>query len=172
MHQPLLQTEGDRLREAAAINRSLLTLSQVINRLVEGGHAPFRDSKLTFLLRESLGGNSRTVLCPTISPAVSCFGESLNTLRFAQRAKQIHNKAVVNEDTSLSAVELAAEVQRLKKEVAVLRALQAAAPGAAAEGELAEALEMGRDAQARADGLQEQLGRVRRRERGKESRGR
>ena len=63
-------------------------------------HVHFRDSKLTFLLRDSLGGNSKTAIITTVSPAEANFGESLSSLRFATRAKQIKNKAEINEEMS------------------------------------------------------------------------
>ena len=88
----LSQASGERLKEASNINKSLSTLGQVINALVEKSagrfrHVNYRDSKLTFLLRDSLGGNSKTMLVAAISPADQNFGETLSTLKFAQRAK-------------------------------------------------------------------------------------
>ncbi|EFN54214.1 hypothetical protein CHLNCDRAFT_10962, partial [Chlorella variabilis] len=88
--QKAADTQGDRLKEAQAINKSLFTLGQVINKLTEGSaHVPYRESKLTQLLRESLGGNSRTVIIPTVAPCASCFFETQSTLKFACRAKQV-----------------------------------------------------------------------------------
>jgi regulator of replication initiation timing len=122
------ETEGARLREAAAINRSLLALGIVIAKLAEGqAHVPYRDSKLTFLLQESLGGNSRSVVIATASPAAGCGGETLGTLGFARRAKQVRNRAVVNEEVAASAAELAGEVSRLRAENAALRSAAAVA---------------------------------------------
>uniref|UniRef100_A0A8B9SMP7 Kinesin family member 15 n=1 Tax=Anas platyrhynchos TaxID=8839 RepID=A0A8B9SMP7_ANAPL len=105
-------TEGLRLKEAGNINRSLSCLGQVITALVDVGngkqrHICYRDSKLTFLLRDSLGGSR-------------CFGETLSTLNFAQRAKLIKNKAVVNEDTQGNVNQLQAEVKKLKEQLAQL----------------------------------------------------
>ena len=79
---------GERLKEAGMINKSLTALGIVINSLVdisEGKtrHVHYRDSKLTFLLRDSLGGNSKTLICANVTPAHSCVGESLSTLMFA-----------------------------------------------------------------------------------------
>ena len=114
---------GDRLKEASSINSSLLTLGNVINALVdrENGrdsrHIPFRDSKLTFLLRDSWGGNSKTCLVATVSPAASSASETLSTLKFAQRAKQIKNQAVRNEDTCGTVAALRAEVARLRAQL-------------------------------------------------------
>ncbi|KAF9962352.1 Kinesin-like protein kif15 [Mortierella alpina] len=121
--QKQANTEGQRLREAGNINRSLLCLGSVINALGEiaGGHSRhvhYRDSRLTFLLKDSLGGNSNTFIVANVSPSALCYQESLSTLRFAQRAKMIRNKAVVNEDVQGNVNELRAEIQRLKAELA------------------------------------------------------
>ncbi|KAF9583729.1 Kinesin-like protein kif15, partial [Lunasporangiospora selenospora] len=124
--QKLAHTEGMRLKEAGNINKSLLCLGSVINALGEiaGGHSRhvhYRDSKLTFLLKDSLGGNSNTFIVANVSPSALCYQESLSTLRFAQRAKMIKNKAVVNEDIQGNVNELRAEIQRLKAELALKR---------------------------------------------------
>lgn len=90
---------GDRLKEAAKINLSLTTLGCVISKLVEGSkHIPYRDSKLTRLLQDSLGGNSKTLMVVAISPASTNYDETMSTLRYADRAKQIKNKPRINED--------------------------------------------------------------------------
>ncbi|XP_036122441.1 kinesin-like protein KIF15 isoform X3 [Molossus molossus] len=120
-------TEGMRLKEAGNINRSLSCLGQVITALVDVGngkqrHVCYRDSKLTFLLRDSLGGNARTAIVANVHPGSRCFGETLSTLNFAQRAKLIKNKAVVNEDTQGNVSQLQAEVKRLKEQLAQLSA--------------------------------------------------
>ncbi|XP_019272041.1 kinesin-like protein KIF15 isoform X2 [Panthera pardus] len=117
--------EGVRLKEAGNINRSLSCLGQVITALVDVGngkqrHVCYRDSKLTFLLRDSLGGNARTAIIANVHPGSRCFGETLSTLNFAQRAKLIKNKAVVNEDTQGNVSQLQAEVKRLKEQLAQL----------------------------------------------------
>ena len=83
---------GERLKEAGMINKSLSALGNVINSLVDlsegkSRHVPYRDSKLTFILRDSLGGNSRTVIIANISPSSVNMGETLSTLEFARRAK-------------------------------------------------------------------------------------
>ncbi|XP_024389740.1 uncharacterized protein [Physcomitrium patens] len=121
-------TERDRLKEAASINKSLSTLGLVIMILVDIAngkqrHVPYRDSKLTFLLQDSLGGNSKTAIIATISPSSCCTMETLSTLKFAQRAKFIQNNAVVNEDASGELLALKREIQQLKEEVSRLRCL-------------------------------------------------
>lgn len=110
---------GERLKEAGKINKSLSALGNVINSLVDiaegkNRHVHYRDSKLTFLLKDSLGGNAKTLIIANISPAATAFRETLSTLKFVQRAKLIRNKAVINEDTSGTATVLKAEVKRLK----------------------------------------------------------
>ena len=91
---------GDRLKEANQINLSLSALGNVISALVDGKskHIPYRTSKLTRLLQDSLGGNTKTVMVAAISPADYNFDETLSTLRYASRAKNIQNKPKVNED--------------------------------------------------------------------------
>jgi kinesin family member 15 len=116
---------GDRLKEASGINKSLSTLGLVIMSLVDQQqgrqrHIPYRDSKLTTLLRDSLGGNAKTVMVACISPAAINSAETLSTLRFADGAKRIKNKAVVNEDAEGDAESLRREVRRLKEELALM----------------------------------------------------
>jgi hypothetical protein len=91
---------GVRLREATKINLSLSALMNVITSLVDGRskHVPYRDSKLTRLLQDSLGGNVKTCMIANISPSGSSYEETLSTLRYADRAKRIKNKPKVNED--------------------------------------------------------------------------
>jgi kinesin family protein 3/17 len=91
---------GIRLKEATKINLSLSTLGNVISALVDGKstHIPYRNSKLTRLLQDSLGGNSKTVMIATVGPADYNYDETISTLRYATRAKSIKNHAVVNED--------------------------------------------------------------------------
>ena len=88
-----------RLKEGAAINKSLSALGNVINALAEGkkSHVPYRDSKLTRLLQESLGGNALTVMIATVSPSVFNIDETLSTLQYANRAKNIKNESRINE---------------------------------------------------------------------------
>eukprot|EP00041_Stephanoeca_diplocostata_P030019 m.898543 g.898543 ORF g.898543 m.898543 type:complete len:167 (-) comp23674_c0_seq10:3535-4035(-) len=111
--------EGTRLKEAGSINKSLSALGNVITALVDVSngktrHIAYRDSKLTFLLRDSLGGNTKTFMIANISPASQSFGETLSTLQFAQRAKLIKNKATINENCAGNVVALQEEIQRLK----------------------------------------------------------
>ncbi|XP_077160373.1 kinesin-like protein KIF15 isoform X2 [Paroedura picta] len=118
-------TEGVRLKEAGNINRSLSCLGKVITALVDIGngkqrHICYRDSKLTFLLRDSLGGNAKTCIIANVHPGSRCFGETLSTLNFAQRAKLIKNKAVVNEDTQGNVKQLQSELKKLKEQLALL----------------------------------------------------
>ncbi|XP_074525189.1 kinesin-like protein KIF14 isoform X2 [Halichoeres trimaculatus] len=115
------QTSGERLREGASINKSLLTLGKVISALSEQALSrkkvfiPYRESVLTWLLKESLGGNSKTAMIATLSPAGSNVEESLSTLRYAQQARTIINVAKINEDTSAKLIrELKAEVEKLR----------------------------------------------------------
>ncbi|CAN0923363.1 Kinesin-like protein KIN-12E [Linum grandiflorum] len=120
--------EGERLKEATNINKSLSTLGLVIMNLVsisngKALHVPYRDSKLTFLLQDSLGGNSKTIIVANISPALCNSLETLGTLKFAQRAKFIKNNAIVNEDTSGDVIGMRMQIQQLKKEVSHLRSL-------------------------------------------------
>lgn len=83
-----------RAKEAGLINKSLLTLGRVITALVEqSGHIPYRDSKLTRLLRDSLGGRTKTCIIATIAPTVQCQEETLSTLDYAHRAKNIRNRS-------------------------------------------------------------------------------
>lgn len=115
---------GERLKEAGMINKSLSALGNVINSLVDisegkSRHVHYRDSKLTFLLKDSLGGNSKTFLVANISPAFSAAYETLSTLKFAQRAKQIKNVAVINEETSGAVALLRFEIKRLKEELSL-----------------------------------------------------
>ncbi|XP_016129300.1 kinesin-like protein KIF14 [Sinocyclocheilus grahami] len=123
------QTSGDRLREGASINKSLLTLGKVISSLSEQAQTrkkvftPYRESVLTWLLKESLGGNSKTAMIATLSPAASNMDESLSTLRYAQQARMIINIAKVNEDTN------AKLIRELKAEVDKLRAAQMSSQG-------------------------------------------
>lgn len=118
---------GERLKEASAINKSLSALGLVIMNLVKKQqgqpttHVPYRDSKLTHLLQDSLGGNARTVLVAAVSPAAVNALETLSTLRFADSAKRIRNRAVANEDAEGDADALRREIRRLKEELAAAR---------------------------------------------------
>ncbi|KAM8945451.1 kinesin-like protein KIF16B [Pelodytes ibericus] len=119
---------GVRLKEGANINKSLVTLGNVISALADLSQdavnhlakkkqvfVPYRDSVLTWLLKDSLGGNSKTIMIATISPADINYGETLSTLRYANRAKNIINKPTINEDANVKLIrELRAEIARLK----------------------------------------------------------
>ncbi|GFS21824.1 StAR-related lipid transfer protein 9 [Elysia marginata] len=152
-----------RIKEGANINRSLVTLGNVIKALAERSllflstetvgssmpslagsfdqltpdprspssspvrrmrhmHIPYRDSVLTWLLKDSLGGNSKTLMIATVSPASTYYGETISTLRYAQRAKSIVNKPKINEDDNVSLIrELRGEIERLKQMLATAR---------------------------------------------------
>lgn len=112
---------GDRLKEATKINLSLSALGNVISALVDGKskHIPYRDSKLTRLLQDSLGGNTKTIMIACISPAEFNYDETLSTLRYASRAKNISNKPVINEDPKDAMLrEYQAEILKLKSQLA------------------------------------------------------
>ncbi|EFN80436.1 osmotic avoidance abnormal protein 3 isoform X2 [Harpegnathos saltator] len=109
---------GDRLKEAASINLSLSALGNVISALAAGNgrHVPYRDSKLTRLLRDSLGGNARTLMIACVSPSDVDAEETLSTLRYAARARCIKNKPVVNEDPKDALLrQYQLELQRLRQ---------------------------------------------------------
>eukprot|EP00850_Spirogloea_muscicola_P022203 SM000282S10606 [mRNA] locus=s282:44313:52164:- [translate_table: standard] len=116
------KVDGNRLQEGIHINKGLLALGNVISalgdekRYKEGGHVPYRDSKLTRLLQDSLGGNSRTVMIACVSPADINMEESLNTLKYANRARNIQNKPLVNRDPA------AAELHRLRQQLQMMQA--------------------------------------------------
>ncbi|XP_054904554.1 kinesin-like protein KIF3B isoform X2 [Poeciliopsis prolifica] len=112
--------QGERLKEATKINLSLSALGNVISALVDGrsSHIPYRDSKLTRLLQDSLGGNARTVMVANIGPASYNVEETLTTLRYANRAKNIKNKPHVNEDPKDALLrEFQEEIARLKEQL-------------------------------------------------------
>ncbi|KAM4660117.1 chromosome-associated kinesin KIF4A isoform 2-T5 [Amazona ochrocephala] len=125
--QKKTKAEGDRLKEGININRGLLCLGNVISALGDenkkGGFVPYRDSKLTRLLQDSLGGNSHTLMIACVSPADSNLEETLNTLRYADRARKIKNKPIVNRDPQ------AAELCQLKQQVQQLQVLLLQAHG-------------------------------------------
>ncbi|XP_067893707.1 kinesin-like protein KIF14 isoform X2 [Heterodontus francisci] len=115
------QTSGDRQKEGVSINKSLFTLGKVISALSEHSQAkkkvfiPYRESVLTWLLKDSLGGNSKTAMIATISPSASNVEETLSTLRYAKQARQIINVAKVNEDSSAKLIrDLKLEIEKLK----------------------------------------------------------
>lgn len=113
-----------RAREAGEINKSLLTLGRVITALVEHSiHVPYRDSKLTRLLRDSLGGKTKTCIIATISPSAHCLEETLSTLDYAHRAKNIKNKPEANQRMSKAVLlkDLYLELERMKQDVRAAR---------------------------------------------------
>lgn len=118
---------GDRLKEGCAINKSLTCLGNVISVLADKASGkgknlvvPYRDSALTRLLQNALGGNSKTIMICALSPADTNYEETLSTLRYADRAKKIQNKAVVNESPQDKLIrELKEENEKLKKELAL-----------------------------------------------------
>ncbi|KAL4179730.1 hypothetical protein AMTRI_Chr13g121520 [Amborella trichopoda] len=115
-------SDGLRFKEGVHINKGLLALGNVISALgdekkrKEGVHVPYRDSKLTRLLQDSLGGNSRTVMIACISPADINAEETLNTLKYANRARNIQNKPIVNRDP------VSSEMQRMRQQLEYLQA--------------------------------------------------
>eukprot|EP01006_Ploeotia_vitrea_P051054 TRINITY_DN67520_c7_g1_i1.p1 TRINITY_DN67520_c7_g1~~TRINITY_DN67520_c7_g1_i1.p1 ORF type:complete len:1113 (-),score=711.82 TRINITY_DN67520_c7_g1_i1:1833-5003(-) len=116
---------GARFKEGININKSLTVLGECINKLAKRAkkkkkvHVPYRDSVLTFLLMESLGGNSKTIMIAAISPASDNYEESLSTLRYADHAKQIQNAAKVNEDENAKMIKtLKAEIEALRSQLA------------------------------------------------------
>jgi len=111
------------IQDTKNINSSLLQLGNVINALVELGcgkskiqHIPYRNDKLTFMLKDSLGGNSITSIIACISPSSSNFQETTSTLLFANRAKNMKNKAIINEDTTGELKILELQCKKLKEE--------------------------------------------------------
>ncbi|GMR41799.1 hypothetical protein PMAYCL1PPCAC_11994 [Pristionchus mayeri] len=125
--QDKADTEGDRLKEGIVINQSLTTLGRVIKALADqqnskgkkgGNQVPYRDSALTCLLKNALGGNSKTIMIAALSPADDNYEETLSTLRFADRAKSIKTKAVVNESATERMIrELKEENLRLQQQI-------------------------------------------------------
>ncbi|XP_077445836.1 kinesin-like protein KIF13B isoform X2 [Stigmatopora argus] len=124
---------GERLKEGSNINKSLTTLGLVISALAEQGttknknkFVPYRDSVLTWLLKDCLGGNSRTAMVATVSPAADNYEETLSTLRYADRAKSIVNHAVVNEDPNARIIrELREEVEKLRVQLTQAESMKA-----------------------------------------------
>ncbi|XP_063697158.1 kinesin-like protein KIF3A [Culicoides brevitarsis] len=118
--QSKTQASGQRLKEATKINLSLSVLGNVISALVDGKstHIPYRNSKLTRLLQDSLGGNSKTVMCASISPADINYAETISTLRYAARAKSIQNCTHINEEPKDALLRhFQEEIELLKKQL-------------------------------------------------------
>eukprot|EP00667_Euglena_gracilis_P002644 EG_transcript_2649 len=134
------KVEGANLKEAIGINQSLTCLGRVIDALVENKpHIPYRDSVLTCLLADSLGGNSRTSMVAALSPAAVNYDETLSTLRYASRARRIINRIKVNEDPA------AALIRELQEELAKMREgvlTGMGVPGGFGEGGMATEAEM------------------------------
>ncbi|XP_037309115.2 kinesin-like protein KIF13A isoform X2 [Pungitius pungitius] len=124
---------GERLKEGSNINKSLTTLGCVISALADQSagkgkakFVPYRDSVLTWLLKDNLGGNSKTAMIATVSPSADNYEETLSTLRYADRAKRIVNHAVVNEDPNARIIrELREEVEKLKVQLSQAESLKA-----------------------------------------------
>ncbi|MQL90958.1 hypothetical protein Taro_023556 [Colocasia esculenta] len=129
-------SDGLRFKEGVHINKGLLALGNVISALgdekkrKEGVHVPYRDSKLTRLLQDSLGGNSRTVMIACISPADINAEETLNTLKYANRARNIQNKPIVNRDP------LSCEMQKMRQQMEYLQAELLCARGGGSSDEM------------------------------------
>ncbi|EYU36459.1 hypothetical protein MIMGU_mgv1a000376mg [Erythranthe guttata] len=120
--------DGSRLQEGIHINKGLLALGNVISALgddkkrKEGGHVPYRDSKLTRILQDSLGGNCKTVMIACISPADTNAEETLNTLKYANRARNIQNKAIINRDPATAQMQrMRSQIEQLQAELLYLR---------------------------------------------------
>lgn len=141
--ETLNQSQMDRLNEGCHINKALSALSNCISALyrltqkaapLSKVHVPFRDSPLTWLLKESLGGNSKTVMIAAISPNEQCYEETYSTLQYASRAKRIRTHAVVNEDINKKIIrELRAEVEHLREQLEKLEKYRHAPGGSTDE---------------------------------------
>ena len=110
------------MKEGISINKGLLCLGNVISALTETSnknqHIPYRDSKLTRILQDSLGGNSRTTMIACVSPADSNYEESLNSIKYASRARNIKNKPVVNRDPNSMLIDsLRTQITSLQSEI-------------------------------------------------------
>jgi hypothetical protein len=129
---------GERLEEAIKINLSLTTLCNVISALVDSkrSYVPYRDSKLTRLLQDSLGGNTKTVMIANIGPADYNVEETMSTLRYANRAKNIENKPKINEDPKDAMLrEFTDEINRLKEQLNLAGGIKYDESGQPIEGE-------------------------------------
>lgn len=121
--QSKTHAQGDRLTEAKSINQSLSCLGNVISALVDGKsqHIPYRNSKLTRILQDSLGGNTKTIMIANLGPACYNYDETISTLRYANRAKNIKNKPKINEDPKDAMLrEFQDEITKLKQQLAAL----------------------------------------------------
>lgn len=127
----MTKVNGERLEETKKINSSLTALGNVIAALIDlekgkRSHIPYRDSKLTKLLQDSLGGNCKTIFIANVTPSSSSYQETLNTLKFADRARKIQNKAHINEkfDSKVMIKRYEKEIQRLRQELKMLQSLE------------------------------------------------
>ncbi|KHN80046.1 Kinesin-like protein KIF3A [Toxocara canis] len=148
---------GQRLKEASRINLSLSSLGNVISALVDSKatHIPYRNSKLTRLLQDSLGGNSKTVMCANIGPATYNYDETVSTLRYANRAKNIKNVARINEDPKDALLrKFQLEIEHLKR---LLANEESSGSGGEETGEEGESSEGGKRVKGRYDERIEQL---------------
>ena len=141
-------TEGDTLKEGININKSLTSLGMVIKRLADindpsvqtdGNYVPYRDSTLTWLLKDNLGGNSRTVMLATLSPCLINYEETLTTLRYAERVKLIKNVPSVNKRASNRRIirDLRSQIRELNKQLQQGSSLYGSITAAAGQGEAA-----------------------------------
>lgn len=127
----MTKVSGERLEETKKINSSLTALGNVIAALIDlekgkRSHIPYRDSKLTKLLQDSLGGNCKTIFIANVTPSSSSYQETLNTLKFADRARKIQNKAHINEkfDSKVMIKRYEKEILRLRQELKMLQSLE------------------------------------------------
>ncbi|PFX25964.1 Kinesin-like protein KIF27 [Stylophora pistillata] len=137
---------GERFKESVYINSGLLALGNVISALADSKkkvlHVPYRDSKVTRLLKDSLGGNSRTLMITCLSPCASDFAENLNSLKYATRARKIRNKPVVNRDPQNTRLaEMQSEIQALREELQRRRGSSLGSAGTVEDAERIKSLE-------------------------------
>ena len=154
------QADGERLKEAGAINKSLSALGNVIKALVDLANGkdrfvPYRDSKLTFILKDSLGGNSKCTMIANVTPAASSSEETHSTLKFAQRAKQMRNTVIINEEAGGNTTQLQETIRALKIEISQLKA-----GGASSGGQKGNRASLGGDSGAGAEDLESMLSRA------------
>jgi len=137
---------GERFKESVYINSGLLALGNVISALADAKkkvvHVPYRDSKVTRLLKDSLGGNSRTLMVTCLSPCAADFAENLNSLKYATRARNIRNKPIVNRDPQNTRLaEMQSEIQALREELQRRRGSSIGSADTVADAERIKALE-------------------------------
>ncbi|XP_020621415.1 kinesin-like protein KIF27 [Orbicella faveolata] len=137
---------GERFKESVFINSGLLSLGNVISALADSKkkviHVPYRDSKVTRLLKDSLGGNSRTLMITCLSPCAADFAENLNSLKYATRARNIRNKPIVNRDPQNTRLaEMQNEIQALREELQRRRGSSVGSGGTVEDAERIKSLE-------------------------------